>query len=57
MNRPGRHTIAAWAEALSVHPDAVYQAIGTVPHDLIDQLQRADSETWQITRVLLRRTV
>lgn len=45
-----RDTIAVWAEALGVHPDAVYQAIGAVPHEIIDWLQFADLETWQSVR-------
>jgi transcriptional regulator with XRE-family HTH domain len=49
-----RDTIAVWAGALGVHPDAVYQAIGVVPHDLIDLLQNADVETWQSVRSLMR---
>lgn len=48
-----RETIEAWAEALGVHPDAVYTAIGTVPHDIIEQLQDADLETWQSVRSLI----
>jgi transcriptional regulator with XRE-family HTH domain len=48
-----RDTITAWAEALCVHPDAIYKAIGAVPHDLIDLLQSADLETWQSVRSLI----
>jgi transcriptional regulator with XRE-family HTH domain len=48
-----RDTIGAWAEALGVHPDEVYKAIGTVPHDIIEQLQEADLETWQTVRSLI----
>lgn len=45
-----RDTIEAWAAALGVHPDQVYWAIGTVPHDIIERLQVADLETWQTVR-------
>ena len=48
-----RETIEAWAEALDVHPDLVYQAIGTVPHDIVELLQNADAETWQSVRSLI----
>lgn len=48
-----RETIAAWAEALSVHPDTVYRAIGSVPHDIIDLLLDADLEAWQSVRHLM----
>lgn len=48
-----RDTIEAWAEALGVHPDKVYKAIGTVPHDIIEQLQHADLEMWQTVRRLI----
>ena len=48
-----RETIEVWAEALGVHADAVYRAIGTVPHDIIEQLQDADLETWQSVRTLI----
>ncbi len=48
-----RETIAAWAEALSVHHDAVYKAVGSVPHDIIDLLLDADLETWQSVRQLM----
>lgn len=48
-----RETIEVWAEALGVHPDKVYTAIGTVPHDIIEQLQDADHETWQTVRSLI----
>lgn len=48
-----RDTIEAWAKALGVHPDKVYQAIGTVPHDIIDQLQAIDPEAWQSVRDLI----
>ena len=48
-----RETIRLWAEALGVHPDVVYQAIGTVPHDIIERLQDADLETWQSVRSLV----
>lgn len=49
-----RETIEAWAGALGVHPDRVYKAIGTVPHDITEQLQDADLETWQNVRSLIR---
>ena len=45
-----RETIATWAEALSVPPDTVYKAIGSVPHDIIDLLVDADLKTWQSVR-------
>lgn len=48
-----RETIEAWAEALGIHPDEVYKAIGTVPHDIIERLQDVDLETWQTVRSLL----
>lgn len=48
-----RETITAWAEALGVHPDAVYKAIGAVPHDIIDLLLDADLATWQSVRQLM----
>jgi transcriptional regulator with XRE-family HTH domain len=48
-----RETIEAWAEVLGVHPDNVYKAIGTVPHDIVERLQDADLETWQSVRCLL----
>jgi transcriptional regulator with XRE-family HTH domain len=48
-----RETSAAWAEALSVPPDTVYKAIGSVPHDIIDLLLDADLETWQSVRQLM----
>lgn len=47
-----RETIEVWAKTLGVHPDKVYEAIGTVPHDIIEQLQDADIETWQSVRSL-----
>jgi transcriptional regulator with XRE-family HTH domain len=40
-------TIEAWAEALGIRPDMVYKAIGTVPHDIIEQLQEGDLKMWQ----------
>lgn len=48
-----RETIEVWAEVLGVHPDTVYQAIGTVPHDITEQLQNVDLETWQSVRSLI----
>lgn len=48
-----RDTIEAWASALEVHPDKVYTAIGTVPHDIIEQLQDTYLETWQNVRCLI----
>lgn len=48
-----RETIEAWAKALGVHPDQVYASIGTVPHDIIEQLQEADPGTWQSVRRLM----
>lgn len=48
-----RDTIGAWAEALGVHPDTVYKAIGTVPHDIIEHLAEAELETWQTVRGLI----
>ncbi len=48
-----RETIGAWAEALGVHPDQVYKAVGTVPHDIIEQLQEADLKMWQTARSLV----
>lgn len=48
-----RDTIEAWAGALGVHPDKVYKTIGTVPHDIIEQLQDADLETWRSVRDLI----
>lgn len=45
-----RETIEAWAEVLGIHPDKVYTAIGTVPHDIIEHLADADPETWQTIR-------
>lgn len=50
-----RETIEAWAKALGVHPDNIYKAIGTVPHDIIEQLQHVDLETWQTVRSLIER--
>jgi transcriptional regulator with XRE-family HTH domain len=49
-----RDTIEAWANALGVHPDKVYKAIGTVPHDITEQLQNIDLETWQSVRDLIK---
>lgn len=48
-----RETIEVWAEALGVHPDAVYKAIGSVPHDIIELLVDADLATWQSVRHVL----
>lgn len=48
-----RDTIEAQAEALGVHPDEVYRVIGTVPHDITEQLQATDLETWQAVRTLI----
>lgn len=48
-----RDTIEAWARALDVHPDEVYKAICTVPHDIIEQLQNINPETWQSVRDLI----
>ena len=48
-----RETIDMWAEALGVHPDKVYKAIWTVPHDIIEQLQEADLQMWQTVRSLI----
>lgn len=48
-----RDTIEAWAGALGVHPDKVYKAIGTVPHDIIQRLHDADLDTWRSVRDLL----
>jgi transcriptional regulator with XRE-family HTH domain len=48
-----RDTIEVWAEALGVHADEVYKAIGTVPHDIIEVLRDADLETWQTVRSLI----
>ena len=48
-----RETIEAWAEALGVHPDKVYKAIGTVPHDIIVQLQESDLKMWRTVRSLI----
>lgn len=45
-----RDTIEAWAGVLGVHPDKVYKAIGSVPHDIVEHLQDADIETWQTVR-------
>lgn len=50
-----RETIEVWAEALGVLPDRVYKAIGTVPHDIIEQLQDADLQTWQSVRSLIEK--
>jgi transcriptional regulator with XRE-family HTH domain len=50
-----RETIEVWAEALGVHPDKIYKAIGAVPHDIIDLLLGADLETWQSVRHLMAR--
>lgn len=49
-----RDTIEAWAEALGVHPDEIYQAIGAVPHDIIELLQAADVKAWQAVRALVQ---
>src|SRR5665811_1210320 len=48
-----RETIEVWAKTLGVHPDKVYEAIGTVPHDIIAHLAEADLETWQTVRSLI----
>jgi transcriptional regulator with XRE-family HTH domain len=48
-----RDTIETWAGVLGVHPDEVYMAIGTVPHDIIEQLQDADLETWRTVRNMI----
>lgn len=48
-----RETIEVWAEALGVHPDKVYRAIGAVPHNIIEGLKDADLETWQTVRNLI----
>jgi transcriptional regulator with XRE-family HTH domain len=48
-----RDTIKAWADALGLHPDKVYKAIGAVPHDIIEELEDADLESWQTVRSLL----
>ena len=48
-----RETIEAWAKTLGVHPDKVYEAIGTVPHDIIEGLQESDVEMWQSVRRLV----
>lgn len=46
-------TIAAWASALHLAPDAIYQAIGRTPHDLILALDDADPSTWdEVRRVI-----
>lgn len=48
-----REKIEVWAETLGVHPDEVYKAIGTVPHDIVERLQDADLKTWQSVRSLI----
>lgn len=48
-----RETIEAWARALGVHPDKVYKAVGAVPHDIVEQLQHVDLETWQTVRCVI----
>jgi transcriptional regulator with XRE-family HTH domain len=48
-----RETIEAWADALGVHADQIYKAIGLVPHDIIERLQEADLTTWQSVRRLM----
>lgn len=48
-----RETIEAWAEALGIHSDHVYKAIGTVPHDIIELLQDADLKVWQTVRSVI----
>lgn len=50
-----RDTIDAWAEALGVHPDEVYHAIGAIPHDILEQLADADPETWDKVRAMLHK--
>lgn len=47
-----RDTIFAWADALGVHPDEVYHAIGAIPHDILDQLVDAGPEVWEQVRDL-----
>lgn len=49
-----RDTIAAWARALDVEPDDVYRAIDQVPHDILDELLKADPDTWALVRKLTR---
>lgn len=49
-----RDTIEAWADALRVKPDHIYRAIDTVPHDIIDELTKADPDTWALVRKLVR---
>lgn len=49
-----RDTIAAWADALGVHPDEVYKAIGAVPHDIAAALANAGPATWEQVRELLQ---
>lgn len=46
-------TIVAWAEALGVHPDLVYKAVGQVPHDLLQSLQKVDADVWDAVRQIL----
>lgn len=53
-NLTARDTIRAWAEALGVDPDEVYRAINLVPHDIIDELQKADIDTWVLIRKLTK---
>ncbi len=49
-----RETIQAWAEALHVAPDELYQAIGMVPHDIVDLLAGTDATIWDAVRELLQ---
>lgn len=47
-----RDTIHAWAEALGVHPDEAYHAIGAIPHDILEQLAEAGPASWERARLL-----
>lgn len=51
-----KDTIVAWAEALGVHPDEVYKAVGQTPHDLLQRLQEVDADVWDAVRKLLADT-
>lgn len=48
-----KDTIVAWADALGVHPDVVYKAVGQLPHDLLQSLQEVDADMWDAVRALI----